>query len=510
MRVEDLLGIPELRLALLAGAAGLGREVRGVYASDLIDPRPDLSGGEIVLTTAAWYREAADGARFVRAITDGGVVAVVAGDVVHGEVPHALVEMCKRAGMPLFLAPRAISYGYLADVVSARVSGERGLGAERLLRRQRRLIAALAEGADTQDLLDLLGRELGAACRVVSPAGRVLAATGAMSGVDGVARAAAEAPTLPVLVGGNTVFGLGRRGALVGYLVCAGDRVADHALAQTADLLALGGARVAERLDAERAHAWQLVDLVEAGNAPGAVGAGLRAAGVEPEAGATMCCVTADATRSGAGRLVVDLIEHVLAADPAARWVIAQGKDELVVFAAAGPDGEARVAEALTRAARWWAPLLGRDRVAVGVSGASPTWGRALAEARGARDLAKARYGRLVVAAGHEIDSYAALLAGVSEPVRAAFAERVLGGLRLYDAEHHTDLVGTLAAFLTVNGSWQRCAATLGVHVSTLHYRMGRVRDLTGRDLFSARDRVDLLLALEAVREPAIAPDDRE
>jgi len=44
--------------------------------------------------------------------------------------------------------------------------------------------------------------------------------------------------------------------------------------------------------------------------------------------------------------------------------------------------------------------------------------------------------------------------------------------------------------------------------VSTLHYRMGRVRDLTGRDLFSARDRVDLLLALEAVREPADAADD--
>ncbi|MYW01297.1 helix-turn-helix domain-containing protein, partial [Streptomyces sp. SID3343] len=102
-------------------------------------------------------------------------------------------------------------------------------------------------------------------------------------------------------------------------------------------------------------------------------------------------------------------------------------------------------------------------------------------------------------AAGREIDSYPALLTGLPQPVRAAFADRVLGGLRAYDAEHGGDLVGTLAAFLAANGAWQRCASALGIHVSTLHQRMRRVRELTGRDLFSARDRVDLLLALEAM-----------
>ncbi|WP_405565640.1 helix-turn-helix domain-containing protein [Streptomyces sp. NBC_01180] len=33
------------------------------------------------------------------------------------------------------------------------------------------------------------------------------------------------------------------------------------------------------------------------------------------------------------------------------------------------------------------------------------------------------------------------------------------------------------------------------MHVSTLHYRIGRIGQLTGRDLSRARDRVDLHLA---------------
>ncbi|WP_406279000.1 helix-turn-helix domain-containing protein [Embleya sp. NBC_00896] len=501
MRVEELLGIPELRLALLAGTEGPGREVRGVYPANLPGSGRELAAGELVVVGAAGCGE--DPARFVRVLAGGGAAAMV----VLGDVPHALVEACGRAGLPLFLAPRALAYDRIAAVVAARVGAERALGAERLLRRQRGLIAAVAEGADTQDLVDLLASELGAACRVVSPAGRVLAAAGPMSGAAEIARAALAAERLPVVVGGNTVFALGRGPALVGYLVCAGDRTADPALAQSTDLLVLAGARRAERLTAERAHAWELVDLVESGAEPAEVRARLAAAGVAAEAVPIVCCSAGEAADAVTGRLVEDLIEHVLAADPAARWVVAHGKEESVVFASAGPGGAGRIARALERAARWWEPLLGRERVAVGIGGTSPTWGTALAEARGARDLAWARPGRLAVAAGHEIDAYPALLAAVPERVRAVFADRVLGGLRGYDAEHGTDLVGTLAAFLAVNGSWQRCAAMLRVHVSTLHQRMGRVRDLTGRDLFSARDRVDLLLALESVRPAGTGAD---
>ncbi|MYS83047.1 PucR family transcriptional regulator [Embleya scabrispora] len=508
--------MPELRLALLAGTEGLAREVLRVSAADPVDPGGGLIGGELVVSHADVY--GADHGGLARALTAAGAAAVVvvpeARDGVDDvepapdEVPYALVESCARAGLPLLLAPRAASAVRIAEVVAHRVAAEHGPATGRLPSRQRRLITALAEGADTHDLLDLLARELGVACRVVTPAGRVLAGASA-GGPDvawvaadpvEIARGALAAARLPAVIAGETVFALGRGPAFAGYLVCAGDRTEDDALAQAADLLLLGGARRAERLTVERAHAWELVDLVESAAAAETVRARLGAAGIGPDAAPIVCCAAGDGADPATGRLVVDLMERVLGADPAARWVVACGKAESVVFCSAGTGAgaAARIAAAFERAAHWWEPLLGTERVAIGVAGTSPTWAAALAQARGARDLAWARPGRLTVAAGPEIDAYPALLAAVPGPVRSAFADRVLGGLRAYDAEHGTDLIGTLAAFLAANGAWQRCAQMLGVHVSALHQRMGRVRDLTGRDLFSARDRVDLLLALES------------
>ncbi|MGC0415757.1 helix-turn-helix domain-containing protein [Embleya sp. AB8] len=571
--------MPELRLALLAGTEGLGREVCRVVAADPIDPDGALTGGELVVATGDPNEAGPDGANFVRSLTAGGATALVIApravetpprirsaprppeaapttpDPVPDAVPYALVDACTRAGLPLLLAPPSVSPIRITEVIAGRIATEHEPATGHLPTRQRRLIAALAEGADTQALLDLLAHELGTRCRVITPAGGVLAAANpadasaaeahrpgpghdtdrgtrtapaeadprhpAPGGTNGpgskpssgdatrtirpvpdcvrLARDALAAERLPALIGGDTVFALGRGAAFAGYLVCGGDRRADRALAQCADLLLLGGARHAERSAVQRAHAWELVELIEADAAPAAIRARLGAAGIGPDAAPIVICAAGDGADAWTERLVVDLIEQTLAAEPAARWVVACGKAEVVVLGAggSGAGAAARIAEALARTARWWEQLLGPERVAIGIAGTSPTWVTALAEARGARDLAWTRPGRLTVAESPEIDAYPALLTAVPAPVRAAFADRVLGGLRAYDAEHGTDLVGTLAAFLAANGAWQRCAGMLGVHVSALHQRMGRVRDLTGRDLFSARDRVDLLLALE-------------
>jgi DNA-binding PucR family transcriptional regulator len=45
---------------------------------------------------------------------------------------------------------------------------------------------------------------------------------------------------------------------------------------------------------------------------------------------------------------------------------------------------------------------------------------------------------------------------------------------------------------------WNRCAAQLHVHVNTLRYRIRRIEQLTGRDLGTLENRVDLFLALRA------------
>jgi DNA-binding PucR family transcriptional regulator len=119
-------------------------------------------------------------------------------------------------------------------------------------------------------------------------------------------------------------------------------------------------------------------------------------------------------------------------------------------------------------------------------------------EARHTRRLAALRPGRAEVVTSDEIHSHVLLLATVPEAVRRSFRERLLAPLYGYDTEHHSDLVHTLETFLDCSGSWNRCAAELHVHVNTLRYRIRRIEELTGRDLGTLENRVDLFLALRA------------
>jgi purine catabolism regulator len=56
--------------------------------------------------------------------------------------------------------------------------------------------------------------------------------------------------------------------------------------------------------------------------------------------------------------------------------------------------------------------------------------------------------------------------------------------------------VRSLDTFIEHNGHWERASAALFCHRHTLRYRMRRVEELTGRDLQSARDRIEFWLAL--------------
>lgn len=88
------------------------------------------------------------------------------------------------------------------------------------------------------------------------------------------------------------------------------------------------------------------------------------------------------------------------------------------------------------------------------------------------------------------------LLASVPVLVRRSFAERLLGPVREYDARHNAELLPTLTSFLACDGSWSICASRMFVHVNTVRYRIGRIEELTGRDLSALADRVDFFLAL--------------
>jgi len=57
-------------------------------------------------------------------------------------------------------------------------------------------------------------------------------------------------------------------------------------------------------------------------------------------------------------------------------------------------------------------------------------------------------------------------------------------------------LLRSLEVFIEQNGQWERAARELFCHRHTLHYRIRRVEELTGRDLGRARTRIEFWLAL--------------
>lgn len=496
--LRALLAARELGLTLLTGERSLDRRVRWVMTTDLADPSRYLSGGELVLTGMMWRHDPDDSAAFVARLVAARVTALAAGDADSDEIPVDLVSACGRHGLPLFAVHPDVSFSEVTEYVVRRLSTARSADLAAVLDRHRSLIAT---GHDLGGVLELVSGETGMAAWVLSAAGRLLAGPAdALPGAvpPAAVRRAAHAGTLPVLVTAE-----GRT-----FSVCAADGPPYvHGLVVVEDdhtrwprergdvadeLVAVVGIELRQREhDAESAA--DLVALIDRGTEPDAVRARLRLAGLDGE-GPFAVAVSRPAGRfDGRAALCVELLAQVA---EALTW--ADAAEETVVLARV-PAG-ARVSERVRESAAGLAHGLGDRRLAVGLAGPVPSvadLAAALAEARHAARIAETRPEPAAVVAADELASHVLLLAAAGPAAREAFRARVLGPVLAYDERHSSDLAHTLRAYLANSGSWAKCAAELHVHVNTLRYRIERVEALTGRDLRSVPDQVDLYLALQ-------------
>jgi hypothetical protein len=151
---------------------------------------------------------------------------------------------------------------------------------------------------------------------------------------------------------------------------------------------------------------------------------------------------------------------------------------------------EERTLEELSGAGR----AMGLGRARTGSDGAV----RSYAEARRAADFAE-RLGRPVLR--HEdLGLFSLLAEGGDSEAMADFVAEWLGPLLAHDARRTPKLLPTLAAYLDAGAAQQATADALGVHVSTLKYRLGRIEEVTGRDLSVPEVRFQLQVALAAQR----------
>ncbi|MFE1027324.1 PucR family transcriptional regulator [Streptomyces sp. NPDC058818] len=557
MRLRALLDTDALGLKLLGGEDELDRSVRGVMTTDLRDPSRYLSGGELVLTGLAWRRDADDSEPFVRLLVQAGVAALAAGEAELGSVPEDLVAACVRHHLPLFAVNESVAFATITEHVVRQVSGERAGDLAAVVDRHRRMMTSGPAGGGPDVVLDLLGSDLDLRAWVLSPTGRPVAgpkdAAPALSAelcaklaADHLAatRTGRRAPHR-VPLGGTTYSLFPVRGGARAPQAAGAARdvretvLSDWLLVVEAD----AGDWAEERLDllygvtqliaverdrrdaartVRRRLAQEVLELVQTGAAPAEIAARLRVAapvllpglGAAPHWQVVVARVEWEDGSAETGPVAQTLLEEILV-DPLAtgpeqsdRIAVAHTGDEAVALVplpavSSEHDGSETgvLADALLNAVRepLSAGLDGDGRVTLGVSAAvhsAEGLRGALEEARHARRVAAARPGRVCAAGHQELASHVLLLPFVPDDVRRAFTARLLDPLRDYDRRHRAELIPTLEAFLDSDGSWTRCASRLHLHVNTLRYRVGRIEQLTGRDLSRLEDKLDFFLAL--------------
>jgi purine catabolism regulator len=104
-----------------------------------------------------------------------------------------------------------------------------------------------------------------------------------------------------------------------------------------------------------------------------------------------------------------------------------------------------------------------------------------------------------------DLGSFALLLSLQDSDALRLFCESMLGPIEADEGHYGGELVRSLEAFIECNGQWEAAARRLFCHRHTLRYRMRKVEELTGRDLTSARDRIEFWLALRG-RELVATP----
>jgi DNA-binding PucR family transcriptional regulator len=513
VRVFELVQMSQLGLRLLTGEDHLDREIRWVHVTDLPDPQPYLRGGELILTNGLWRTHPSDAETFVTRLVTCDVAALGLAVYRPDETPDDLIEACRRHKLVLFEVPDR-PFMDISEAVIGRIMHEREAGATHLARVEQSAVWRLGRGEGPQGILRALHHAQGVDCWLLDRTARIIAAVGEAPGPEAVtsvwrqAMLGLSADEDAAADIGVTVLRLRATpehpDQVDGVLAYANPRPrslerADLDLA--GDLLGQELAHRAAVRDAERRFAGELVALAAQDALSSAeVSARLNALQLDPERELIVAAIGTDERDPDELVASADGLEAMLRLQGLSPVIVAVGDGIVRGIATLAPGADDSLIDG--NALATLATLAGSD-VAVGVAhGPARELRRLLTEASHAAAVAALRPESPAMARSQDTSSHLLLLALHSDEVRVAFTEGVLGPVRRYDAERSGELLHSLETFLESGCSWQVSAAKLHVHVNTLRYRIARVEQLTGRDLATTSDRVDLYLAIQAQRPP--------
>lgn len=534
LTVREVLS--DVEVNLLAGEANLDMPVRWVHISELADPTPWLSGGELLLTTGLALDTPKKQRDYITALADHGLAGLGLGTGFrHDKMPKALIDAARERDFPLFEVPYELPFIALTEQAFTHLVNEQYALLQRSIAAQERLQRIVLSERGLDAIVGALATLIGGPALVFDGRGdlqavrtfrrelddEVVAALGeelrerarrgeGLGFVPGHPELSPRALALPV--GG----GEGPEPALPqAWLVAAKDsggmaeidRLILHQ-AVTVVALELLRRRVADTT--ERRLAGDVLSTVISGELEG----GELVRRLEPFGlgGRVTALVLTPGERTSHEACEAAIIE-ALQREAVSGLVAPEGRHVVALLPGFLDEELFELAE---RAATHAGDTLG-TRPAVGAGRAVPA-GRtreAYHEARcalEARELGTDTNGngtpmvREGVATYRDLGSFQLLLSLQDSDALALFCESLLGPIEPGEGHYGGELMRSLEAFIECNGHWEAAARRLYCHRHTLRYRIRKVEELTGRDLGSARDRIEFWLALrgrEIVSRPS-------
>jgi purine catabolism regulator len=533
LTVRDLLA--DLDVRLLAGEAGLDLPIRWVHISELADPTPWLSGGEVLLTTGMQLDSDTRQREFVARLADHQLAGLGFGTGFgHATVPQPLLEIAAEREFPVFEVPYELPFIAITEAAFSQLVNEQYAVLRRALAAQERLERIVLSERGLDALAGALATLLGAAVLVFDPRGEPLVqhAFRRAVGADALAglrteirerarrrEARAFMPSgedgsrslaLPVALDGTPRPGGSGPGRIPeAWLVALKDSgpLSDFdrlTLHQAVTIVALELLRSRVAGDTERRLAGDILAAVVQGELAGAeLARRLEPFGLSERVAAVVVARPSAGRGSGAP---TELALSAALREDAAPGLVAS-IDALTCALVLGMAEEELFALAERARIRMTSELGAEVRVAVGRAVPGAEARRSFHEARCALEAmalaAPSENGtngaRTVpprVATYKDLGSFQLLLSLQDDEALKLFCDSILGPIEASEGHYGGELMRSLEAFIEENGQWERAARRLYCHRHTLRYRIRRVEELTGRNLGSARDRIEFWLAL--------------
>ena len=173
LTVGDLLR--DLDVRLLAGERGLHLPVRWVHISELLDPTPWLSGGELLLTTGMQLDTPVQAREFAARLADHHLAGLGFGTgFKHAAVPETLLEVAAEREFPVFEVPYEVPFIAVTEAAFTQLVNEQYAALRRALAAQERLERIVLSERGLDALVGALATLIGAAVVVFDGRGEPL------------------------------------------------------------------------------------------------------------------------------------------------------------------------------------------------------------------------------------------------------------------------------------------------------------------------------------------------